>query len=938
MATNIVYEIMTSDVITTSKNTGLDEVIEKLATSSISSIVVVENNIPVGIVSERDITRLVSFSKDIYKVKVSEFMSPNPVTIYRNADIVMALEKMERHGIRRLIVVDKQGRLNGIITYSDIIRKLEESFFKVHTSIETVMTQNILKIHQDASLKEAIDFMAHEKKSCLLVVSDKLSNDINSLVGIITERDIVKVLYKKLPLDISVRDICTKNIIYTNYDTILYDAIKIMNERNIRHMVVISEGFQLKGIVTQTDVINMLNENLRKGIKEQYQRLRESLDALKTGFIEFELNEEGTILYISRHGSHILGFENVDNAIGFSFVNLLSDKRQWQEFLQRANRSSVINFTFNTRERVIEGSFNIRKFSARGIFKDITEDFIERETIKKQKNRFENILKTLSEGLIIYNKNGDIKEVNQAALNILGMTKDELIGKTFHSLNNIMLADEKGNFYKVKRSTDGDYRWFIANITPIFDEENKLLEIVQILTDITDIYMLEQRTNRILETAREGYWEVDLDGRIKKINMALSNLLGYSMEEMLSKSIYDIVDEENRYIFEEALKRREKGISDSYEITLKNKNGDNVYVIVSASPLIDTTGKVFGASAFITDITELKSAHDVLHSIASFYKDISQALNETETYQILQHYLLSLNKGGAKINAIYLVNIDPNKRTINDLISYNDSGFEEKNKFPGLDKCKCYTYNRPFLIQDLSRDYPCPYQRFAVKRGSYYCVPMSTGGVTSGILHLYSISPNFFSKQIKEVIDNFITLFASVVNSMRLLEINKNLALIDPLTGLYNRRYFEEFMEKQLAIAERNNQPLSMIILDLDNFKNFNDTYGHDAGDMALKTIAHTINKNIRASDIGVRYGGEEFIIVLPNTGKKNAFEVAERIRNSIEINKIPVFRDKKIAITASLGIATYGIDADSIETLIAKADNALYNAKKSGKNKVFMA
>ena len=95
------------------------------------------------------------------------------------------------------------------------------------------------------------------------------------------------------------------------------------------------------------------------------------------------------------------------------------------------------------------------------------------------------------------------------------------------------------------------------------------------------------------------------------------------MEEMLSKTIYDLVDEKNRYIFEQALKRRKEGLSESYEIALKNKNGDDVYVIVSAAPLTDTTGKVSGANAFITDVTELKSAHDVLRLIASFYKDMS---------------------------------------------------------------------------------------------------------------------------------------------------------------------------------------------------------------------------------------------------------------------------------------------------------------------------
>jgi two-component system cell cycle response regulator len=173
---------------------------------------------------------------------------------------------------------------------------------------------------------------------------------------------------------------------------------------------------------------------------------------------------------------------------------------------------------------------------------------------------------------------------------------------------------------------------------------------------------------------------------------------------------------------------------------------------------------------------------------------------------------------------------------------------------------------------------------------------------------------------------------------MRLLDMNKKLALIDPLTGLYNRRYLETFMEKHLAIADRNNQLLSMVMLDIDNFKYFNDTNGHEAGDMALRSISHAIGKNIRVSDIGVRYGGEEFIIVLPNTDKVTAFEVAERIRTTVESAPVVVGHDKRIFVTASFGVATYGIDANGFDALLAKADKVLYDAKKTGKNRICLA
>lgn len=952
MSVHRVYELMTSDIVAVPKETTLSEAVERLADKNISSMVITEGNMPVGIITERDIARIAAMEHGINGIAVSEFMSKNPVTIYKNADIISALDTMERNRIRRLVVTDRKGRLRGIITYSDIIRKLEEEFFKVHTTIDTVTTKEILKAAPGDTLKSAICRMTSEKKSCILVVSEE------STIGILTERDIVKLLAKKVSGDSPVRDVCTKNIIYVNCNTLLYDAIKIMNERGIRHLVVVDDRLQLKGIVTQTDIISLLHENITKGIKGQLQRFKESLDMLRTGFIEFELNDDGTILYVNRHGARDLGFDSVESAVGMSFVHLLKNREQWSEFMKLANSKPVVaTFMFHLEGRVIDCSFRMREFAANGIFKDITDRFIETEYIKSERNRFENIVKTLSEGLVIYDRKGTIKEINRTALDIFGMTKDEAVGKPYYSLK-IAVMDETGcvldvdnlcvsrvierriaikNVIRGVRKADGSITWVTASITPAVNEENEIEEIVHVLTDITELYNLEKRNQKVLETAKEGYWEVGLDGMILKVNRSLSMFLGYREEELIGKKIYELVDEKNKLVFEHALERRKEGVAESYEITLKHKAGSDIYAIVSASPMADPSGRVIGAFAFITDVTDLKSTHNTLHTIASFYKDLTRALTEAEANEILKHYLLVLRKGEARIDVVYLLNIDDDRKHVEDVIKVNESGLQE-NEFPGLDKCKTYIYAGNFVINDLSSEYACPYQRLAAKSGSYYCFAVNIGGSIMGILHLYSKSQDFFTEDVRETIDGFIALFAPVVNNMRLLELNKKLAIIDPLTGLYNRRYFEAFMEKQLAIAGRNEQAVGLIILDIDNFKDFNDTYGHGAGDMALRGISHAIGKNIRSSDIGVRYGGEEFTIALPNTDKTTAFEVAERIRTAIEAIPFTMGPGGRAAITASFGIATYSMDADNLSALIAKADDALYNAKKAGKNKICTA
>ncbi len=152
-----------------------------------------------------------------------------------------------------------------------------------------------------------------------------------------------------------------------------------------------------------------------------------------------------------------------------------------------------------------------------------------------------------------------------------------------------------------------------------------------------------------------------------------------------------------------------------------------------------------------------------------------------------------------------------------------------------------------------------------------------------------------------------------------------DLAVRDGLTGLFNRRYFNELINLEFNRIRRNPAALSLLMLDIDNFKNYNDTQGHPAGDELLKNAAKVFNNSVRTMDIVCRYGGEEFIIILPQTDKKSAQIIAERLRVQVALY---------LPTTVSIGIATSPEDAQEIEQLIQKADGALYQAKKTGKNK----
>jgi diguanylate cyclase (GGDEF)-like protein len=172
---------------------------------------------------------------------------------------------------------------------------------------------------------------------------------------------------------------------------------------------------------------------------------------------------------------------------------------------------------------------------------------------------------------------------------------------------------------------------------------------------------------------------------------------------------------------------------------------------------------------------------------------------------------------------------------------------------------------------------------------------------------------------------------AVAVNHARLFAQMQQMALTDALTGCFNRRSFEMQLERYLHLATRMRQPVSLIMLDIDNFKLVNDRYGHDVGDEALRHLADALREVVRGADIAARYGGEEFAVILPETGLDGATLVAERLRARIEQMEVPFVGH----ITASFGVATFPVHASSRDLLLTTVDRALYEAKKSGRNRV---
>jgi diguanylate cyclase (GGDEF)-like protein len=163
----------------------------------------------------------------------------------------------------------------------------------------------------------------------------------------------------------------------------------------------------------------------------------------------------------------------------------------------------------------------------------------------------------------------------------------------------------------------------------------------------------------------------------------------------------------------------------------------------------------------------------------------------------------------------------------------------------------------------------------------------------------------------------------------------ENQSIRDSLTGLFNRRFMEISLERELSRAARRNHLVAVFMLDLDHFKMFNDSHGHAAGDLVLKAVADTFGAGVRTEDIACRYGGEEFTIILPDITPDAAADRAESIRRAVAALRVPLERDVSSEFTVSIGVAFYPNDGEAADLLLRRADMALYRAKRLGRNQV---
>ena len=220
--------------------------------------------------------------------------------------------------------------------------------------------------------------------------------------------------------------------------------------------------------------------------------------------------------------------------------------------------------------------------------------------------------------------------------------------------------------------------------------------------------------------------------------------------------------------------------------------------------------------------------------------------------------------------------------------------------------------------------------------GSIIGIPLKVGNTVVGVMNLSRSTIGGFTPSELRLLSLLSDQAAVAISNASLHQMISRQAYSDTLTGLPNRRALDERLEAEVISARRNNYSFAVIMMDLDGFKAVNDTYGHDVGDEVLKEFASRIRSTVRGADLACRYGGEEFVVVMPDTDIGVATMVAERIRRRVAGDLFPIHKgEKSIEVTISIGIAARSTPEDTAAMILKRADEALYRAKRDGRNRV---
>ena len=501
-------------------------------------------------------------------------------------------------------------------------------------------------------------------------------------------------------------------------------------------------------------------------------------------------------------------------------------------------------------------------------------------------------------------------------------------------------------------------RWFDVYAYPIKGEDGTVEQVVHVVRDITErkqadeaLRQSEYKYRTAIDTAPDGLMILDLDYSIVDSNRTNTRALGYtSREEVIGRSVLECVTPDTRRKIREGLEQAlSKGYIANLEVVALSRNGREIPVEVNVSLLRGEEGQPAGFVIVGRDIGQRKRAEEEIRrytqSLEALYAVALVASQSLDMENMLDTVLEKvLEVVGVDAGFIHFSDAEANEVILKAHKGVSEEfvavaatlevGEEEFQRWQ-QDRRLAFGLHRILGEPALGK-----VKVVSEKEGlqSYVAVPLWSKDVYRGAMVLACRSPRRYSDEELELLNAISNEIAVAIENAKLFAEASRTATIDALTGLHNHRYFQERLEEEAARLLRFGGECSLIMLDLDHFKIYNDLFGHVAGDEVLKRIGQVLREYTRQVDIACRYGGEEFAVILPQTGSSDAYQAAERLRRAAETALALEGGIASTPLTISLGVASAPSDGLSREGLIRHADRALREAKERGRNQTCLA
>jgi diguanylate cyclase (GGDEF)-like protein/PAS domain S-box-containing protein len=566
------------------------------------------------------------------------------------------------------------------------------------------------------------------------------------------------------------------------------------------------------------------------------------------------------------------------------------------------------------------------------------------------------------DGVMLVDMSGKIVYVNKAFEKMLGYQADELIGAsalelpTYRNSKDKVKAREyltriikKGGAEHIDMSTiTRDGREVPINFTAsvIRDAQGNPEAIVAVIRDISErkraeesLRDWEELSRGMLEAASTGIYLLQ-DGCFQYVNRLFEDISGFASSELKGTYSLDYVHPDDKEMVRKKAVEVLKGQGSlPYEFRLIRKDSEIVWVLDKVAS-IQYKGKrsVLGT---LMDITESKQVEEEvrhytrqLEALFNIGTTVSQTLNLEELLGSVLDKVLEVM--GLDVTAIFL--LEEENETLA-LRAYRGMSVKLVRELSVLRDGDGFINQvaksgKPLLVEDVSAD-----RRFGTSRikfgdiQSFAVVPAMSKEKILGVIGVGSHSHREFPDWEVRMLETIANQIGMAIENAQLYEHALELAFTDSLTGLYNRRYFMEQIEREFIRANRGKVALSLIMVDLDGLKSVNDRFGHHEGDIFLREVAGIIKANTRASDVAARWGGDEFMLLSPETDSDSAWKIAERIRGQVK-RYHRILEGEEVGITISVGIVSYPVHASMISELLRRADEAMYSAKRDGKDR----